>query len=74
MGETTEKVALMRLLHEQYTRTPLYGVEQTMVWLRQQGFAFNLKRMRRVAQRMGVEAIYPKPRLNLPGVTEKRYP
>ncbi len=67
----------MRLLDEQYTKTPFYGVERMTVWLRQQGYAINPKRVRRLLRRMGLEALYPKPRLSLPegaGSQEKRYP
>lgn len=76
-GETAENLALMRLLDEQYTHTPFYGVERMTVWLRQQGYVVNPKRVRRLLRRMGLEALYPKPRLSLPGATdaqEKRYP
>jgi putative transposase len=47
------------------------------VWLRQQGYAINPKRVRRLLRLMGLEALYPKPRLSLPGMpgaTEKRDP
>lgn len=67
----------MRLLDEQYTRTPFYGVERMTVWLRQQDYAVNPKRVRRLLRRMGLEALYPKPRLSLPGTSgaiEHRYP
>ncbi len=64
----------MRLLDEQYTHTPFYGVERMTVRLRQHGYAVNPKRVRRLLRRMGLEALYPKPRLSLPGVTEHRYP
>jgi putative transposase len=70
----------MRLLDEQYTHTPFYGVERMTVWLRQQGYAVNPKRVRRLLRIMGLEALYPKPRLSLPGLpgapgsAEKRYP
>jgi putative transposase len=66
----------MRLLDEQYTRTPFYGVERMTAWLRQQGAAVNPKRVRRLLRLMGLEAIYPKPRLSVPGADAeaKRYP
>ncbi len=32
-GENAEKVALMRKLDEQYTRTPYYGVRRMTAWL-----------------------------------------
>ena len=37
MPESEENLLLMRLLDEQYTRTPFYGVRRMTVWLRQQG-------------------------------------
>jgi putative transposase len=73
-GETAANLALMRLLDEQYTRTPFYGVERMTVWLRQQGYPINPKRVRRLLRLMGLEALYPKPRLSVPGDPERRYP
>jgi putative transposase len=35
--ESAENLYLMRLLDEQYTRTPFYGIRRMTVWLRQQG-------------------------------------
>ena len=55
---------LMRLLDEQYTRTPFYGVPRMTAWLRSSGHEVNRKRVRRLMRRMGLEAIYPKPRLS----------
>jgi len=55
---------LMNLLDEQYTRTPFYGVPKMTAWLRRQGHQINPKRIRRLMQLMGIEAIYPKPRLS----------
>jgi putative transposase len=74
IGETAENLILMRRLDEQYTQTPFYGVERMTVWLRRQGYVVNPKRVRRLLRLMGLEALYPKPRLSLPGVTEQRYP
>lgn len=73
-GETAENLRLMRLLDEQYTKTPFYGVERMTAWLRQQGYAVNPKRVRRLLRLMGLEALYPKPRLSLPTPGERRYP
>jgi putative transposase len=64
----------MRLLEEQYTRTPFYGVRKMVWWLDQQGYSVNPKRVRRLMRRMGLEAIYPKPRLSLPEPGHKIYP
>ena len=71
---SSDLLVLMRLLDEQYTRTPFYGVERMTVWLRQQGYAVNPKRVRRLLRLMGLEALAPQPRLSVPAVGEKRYP
>ena len=43
-------------------------------WLRRQGFPVNEKRVRRLLRIMGIEAIYPKPRLSIPSGDSKKYP
>ena len=66
----------MRLLDEQYLRTPFYGVDKMTAWLRQEGHAVNPKRVRRLLRQMGLEAIYPRPRqgLSQPGPGQRIYP
>lgn len=65
---------LMQLIDEQFTRAPFYGVVRMTQWLRQQGEAVNPKRIRRLMRQMGLEAIYPKPRLSQPHPSHKKYP
>ena len=72
--ETAENLRLMRLIDEQYTRTPFYGIRKMGWWLGEQGHAVNAKRVRRLMRQMGLEAIYPKPRLSVPGTGHKIYP
>ncbi len=74
--ECRENLALMRLLDEQYMRTPFYGIRRMTAWLQQQGYAVNHKRVGRLLRLMGLEAVYPKPRLSLPaaGMPRVRYP
>ena len=43
-------------------------------WLRRKGFAVNRKRVSRLMAVMGIEAVYPKPKLSLPGEGHKIYP
>lgn len=74
MPESEENLHLMRLLDEQYTRTPFYGTRKMTAWLNIQGYRVERKRVTRLLRLMGLEAIYPKPRLSVPGVTEQRYP
>jgi len=65
----------MRRIDAQYTATPFYGVERMTAALRRQGLCIGHNRVRRLLRLMGLEAIYPKPRLSLPGRLEHRvYP
>lgn len=64
----------MRLLDEQYTRTPFYGVRRMTACLRQAGHLVNPKRVRRLLREMGLEAIYPKRRLSLGNSAHRVYP
>ncbi len=73
-GESLENLELMRRLDEQYTRTPFYGIRRMTAGLRQQGYAVNHKRVGRLLRLMGLDALYPKPRLSSPSAGEKRYP
>jgi putative transposase len=72
--ESEENLRLMRLLDEQYTRTPFYGTRKMTAWLNTQGDAVERKRVTRLLRLMGLEAIYPKPRTSVPGTVEQRYP
>jgi putative transposase len=72
-GETAENLHFMRLLDEQYTRTPVYGGRRMTVWLRQQGYTVNPKRVARLLHTMGLETIYPKPRLSQPHPEHRVY-
>src|SRR5450432_3206246 len=47
-GESEENLRLMRLLDEQYTRTPFYGSRKMVEWLRTRGFEVNRKRVSRL--------------------------
>lgn len=64
----------MRLLDEQYMRTPFYGVLKMTDWLDKQGHGVNPKRVRRLMRLMGLEAIYAKPRLSDPAPGNRIYP
>ena len=73
-SESAENLLLMRLLDEQYTRTPFYGIRRMTAWLRTQGYEVNHKRIQRLLRLMGLEAIYPKPRLSQPAAGHQIYP
>jgi putative transposase len=64
----------MRLLDEQYMRTPFYGIRRMTAWLRQERRRVNHKRVQRLMRLMGMEAIYPKPRLSKRNEEHKIFP
>lgn len=69
-----EDLALMRLLDEQYLRTPFYGVRRMTQWLREEEWTVNQKRVRRLLRLMGLEAIYPRPHLSQASAEHRKYP
>jgi putative transposase len=73
-GETEYNLFLMRLIDEQYTRTPFYGSPKMTAWLRSQGQMVNHKRIERLMGKMGLQAIYPKPKLSKKGMVSSKYP
>lgn len=74
IGETAENLRLMRLIDEQYTACPFYGSRRMTEWLVERGEEVNRKRVRRLMRIMGLEAIYPRPRLSAAGKGHKVYP
>jgi len=72
--ETEENLRLMRLIDREYTEHPFYGSRRLTAWLVGQGEAVNRKRVQRPMRRMGLEALYPKPRLSAAGKGHRIYP
>ncbi len=62
--ESDENLHLMRVIDETYLAHPVFGSRQMTRWLRRQGYPVNRKRVRRLMQQMGLEAIYRKPNLS----------
>jgi len=73
-GVSDENLLLMRLIDEQYTRTPFYGIRRMTAWLKGQGHEVNHKRVDRLMEAMGLETIYPKPRTSQPSPDHRVYP
>ena len=69
-----DEQAIMRLIDEQYTKTPFYGVRRITTTLRRLGHLINHKRIARLMRIMGLEAIYPGPRLSKSCKETKKYP
>ncbi len=67
--ESAENLELMRRIDEQYLRTPCYGSRKMA-----KVFGVNRKRVQRLMRRMGLEAIYPKPRTTQRSAEHRIYP
>jgi putative transposase len=72
--ETAENLALMKLIDQHYTAHPEDGSRRMTIWLSGQGHAVNRKRVQRLMRLMGLEAIYPKPKLSAAGAGHKVFP
>jgi putative transposase len=72
--ETPLNLALMRRIDAQYTMRPFFGSRQMTAWLVQQEEQVNRKRVQRLMRLMGLEAIYPKPKLSAAGRGHRIYP
>ena len=71
---SAEDLELMALLDRQYLKTPFYGSRKMTAWLRTQGYQVNRKRVRRLMQLMGLQAIYRRPNTSKPAPEHKVYP
>ena len=58
--ETSENLAVMRILDEHYMETPFYGNRRMLVVLLSLGYRINAKRLRRLMNVMGWKTLYPK--------------
>ena len=72
--ESPENLALMALIDREYTDHPFRGSRGMTAWLRREGHEVNRKRIQRLMRLMGLEAVYPKPRLSVGGAHHKVYP
>jgi putative transposase len=69
-----EDLELMRLIDEQYLKTPTWGTRSMRNHLRRLGYKINRKRVQRLMRLMGLEAIYPRPKTSRPHPEHKVYP
>jgi putative transposase len=61
-------------MDEQYLKTPFYGVRKMHAYVLSYGFAVNIKRIRRLLRLMGLEALYPKPKITKPESGHQIFP
>jgi putative transposase len=72
--ESEENLRLMRLIDEQYLKTPFYGSRRMTAFLERRGEAVNRKRVQRLMALMGLEAVFPRPRTTIPASDARVYP
>jgi putative transposase len=65
---------LMRLIDEEYTRHPFLWSRKMALWLNEQGYPANRKRVQALMRKMGIAAIYQKPNLSKASKRHKIYP
>jgi putative transposase len=64
----------MQLIDEQFMETPFYGARQMARHLRRCGHCVGRKRVRRLMARMGLAAVYQKPRTSVPHPEHEVFP
>jgi putative transposase len=73
-NESPENLALMRVIDEQFLETPWYGSRQMARHLRRQGWCVGRERVRRLMRRIGLAAIYQRPKTSAPHPQHEVYP
>jgi putative transposase len=73
-ADSDEELRMLKLLDEQYLKTPCYGSRKMLRFLREQGYRVNRKRVQRLMRKLGIEAIYCKPHLSLSHPEHRVYP
>jgi putative transposase len=74
VGESTENLHLMRLIDEQYYKTPFYGIRKVTAWLQGLGYAVNSKRVKRLMGIVGWQTIFRAPHTSMAVKGHKIYP
>jgi len=72
--ETEENLRIMDRIDQLFMKHPFYGSRNMRTVLNRDGLRVNRKRIQRLMRKMGIQAIYPKPRLGLGGKGHKIYP
>jgi len=73
-GESPLNLALMRLIDAQFLETPWYGSRQMARHLRREGYVVGRKRVRRLMAKMGLSAVYQRPRTTVPHPEHRTWP
>jgi putative transposase len=72
--ESPENLQLMRIIDEQFLKTPFFGRRQMTAWLRLQGHEVNPKRIHRLLRLMGLTAVFPGKKTTIVAPGHRVYP
>jgi len=72
--ESAENLMLMRQIDKLYLERPFYGSPRMTHWLRTLGWSVNVKRVARLMQLMGLQAVVPGPHTSRPHPEHRIYP
>ena len=67
-------LGLMRRIDELHLEAPFYGARKILAQLRREGYALGRRHVRTLMRRMGIEAIYRRPRTSIPASQAAIYP
>jgi len=73
-GISESDIDIMRMIDQQYTRTPFYGVERMTERLHRDGVIIGHNRVRRLLRMMGLMAVYPGKKTSRKHPEHKIYP
>lgn len=73
-GESALNLELMRIIDEQFMMTPDFGSRQMTKLINRYGYNIGRKRVRRLMKKMGIAAVYQKPKTSNPHPEHKTYP
>lgn len=69
-----EALRIMHRIDEIFTESPFYGSRKILEGLRRDGFSIGRERVQSLMRKMGLIAIYPKPKLSMSHPEHKIYP
>ena len=74
VGIDADTLAMMKEIDEVFTKYPFFGSRQIAAYLRRKGTVIGRHRVRRLMTKMGLEAIYKRPRTSQPNPQHPVYP
>lgn len=70
----SDESAIANEIHELWLEKPIYGYRKITRQLQRNGYQINHKRVLRIMQEIGLQAIYPKPKTSNANTAHKKYP